>query len=259
MSTIITGVVTNGVVVPNSPLPDGARVELQINPSPAAPLAPYTQGELRKLPRQERQAILALAAALAEEDYRDDKELTGFDAFSEEEVDDAESLSRPPIPSGTGSAAATSETLQKSFQARQKLINLLTRIMSRKHSKKLPPEYRQAENPVRGEVWQIRFDPADGDEIKKVRTAVVVSENAVGRLPLTIVVPITEWKPKYANYPWFVQLPPTPANGLTKDSGADAFQVKSVSETRFLDRLGELTSVQLDDIANAIATCVGAP
>ena len=113
--------------------------------------------------------------------------------------------------------------------------------------------------PVRGEVWQVRFDPAEGDEIKKVRTAVVISENAVGRLRLKIVVPITEWKPRYASYPWFVQLAPTPTNGLAKDSGADAFQVKSVSETRFLDRLGELTPGQLDDIANAIATCVGAP
>jgi mRNA interferase MazF len=56
-----------------------------------------------------------------------------------------------------------------------------------------------------------------------------------------------------------VYLAPTPTNGLTKDSGADAFQVKSVSETRFLDRLGELTPSQLDDIANAIAVCVGAP
>lgn len=114
-------------------------------------------------------------------------------------------------------------------------------------------------NPVRGEVWRIRFDPAEGDEIKKVRTAVVVSEDAIGRLRLKIVVPITEWKPRYANYPWFVRLIPTPTNGLTKDSGADAFQVKSVSETRFLDRLGELKSSDLDDIANAIAICVGAP
>ena len=104
--------------------------------------------------------------------------------------------------------------------------------------------------PVRGEVWQIRFDPAEGDEIKKVRTAVVISENAVGRLRLKIVVPITEWKPRFANYPWFVYLAPTPTNGLTNDSGADAFQVKSVSETRFLDRLGELTAGNLDDIAN---------
>jgi mRNA interferase MazF len=46
--------------------------------------------------------------------------------------------------------------------------------------------------PHRGEVWRIRFDPAEGDEIKKVRTAVVISEDAVGRLRLKIVVPITE-------------------------------------------------------------------
>ena len=113
--------------------------------------------------------------------------------------------------------------------------------------------------PVRGEVWRIRFDPAEGDEAKKVRTAVVMSENAVGRLRLKIVVPITEWKPRYASYPWFVQLVPTPSNGLTKDSGADAFQVKSVSESRFVRCIGLVTSAQLDDIASAVAMCVGAP
>ena len=30
MSTTITGVVTNGVVVPSSPLPEGAKVEMLI-------------------------------------------------------------------------------------------------------------------------------------------------------------------------------------------------------------------------------------
>jgi hypothetical protein len=30
MSSIITGVVTNGVVVPSSPLPEGARVEIHL-------------------------------------------------------------------------------------------------------------------------------------------------------------------------------------------------------------------------------------
>lgn len=113
--------------------------------------------------------------------------------------------------------------------------------------------------PARGEVWRVRFDPAEGDEIKKVRTAVVVSEDAMGRLRLKIVVPLTEWKPRYAAYPWFVFLAPTPTNGLTKDLGADAFQVKSVSETRFLSRLGVLTAGEMDSIANAIAIGVGAP
>ena len=98
MSTTITGVVTNGVVVPSSPLPEGAHVEIQVKPSrPEAPLVAATRptlGELRKMPRAERQAVLATAAALAEEDYRNDKELTGFDAFIEEELDGDESDSR---------------------------------------------------------------------------------------------------------------------------------------------------------------------
>lgn len=95
MSTIITGVVSNGVIVPQSPLPEGTRVEIQVIPGQSeiapVPLARFTPSELRRMPRQERQAILAAAAALAEQDYRNDKELTAFDAFSEEEVDDDES------------------------------------------------------------------------------------------------------------------------------------------------------------------------
>ena len=113
--------------------------------------------------------------------------------------------------------------------------------------------------PRRGEVWNVRFDPSVGAEIQKVRPAVVMSLDSVGRLPLKIVVPITDWKPAFASFVWFVHLPATLDNGLTKESGADAFQVKSLSEARFLDKLGELTAGQLDDIASAVAACVGTP
>jgi mRNA interferase MazF len=113
--------------------------------------------------------------------------------------------------------------------------------------------------PKRGEVWLVRFDPSTGAEIRKVRPAVVVSVDAVGRLPLRIVVPVTDWRPQYVGFPWFVSLPANAANGLMKDSGADAFQVKSVSEARFVHRLGVVTAGQLDDIAGAVALCVGVP
>jgi mRNA interferase MazF len=113
--------------------------------------------------------------------------------------------------------------------------------------------------PCRGEVWWGRFDPAVGAEIRKVRPAVVINRDDVGRLPLRIVVPITSWKPAYASLNWLIHLPATPENGLAQDSAADAFQVKSVSENRFVSRLGVLTDVQLDAIATAIANCVGAP
>jgi mRNA interferase MazF len=74
-----------------------------------------------------------------------------------------------------------------------------------------------------------------------------------------VVVPITDWQSAFARLPWFVPLPATPVNGLAKDSGADAFQVKSLSEDRFTRRIGNVTSEQMDDIAVAIALCVGAP
>ena len=116
-----------------------------------------------------------------------------------------------------------------------------------------------APTPGRGEVWLVDFDPAVGAEIQKVRPALVVSVDTVGRLPLRIVVPLTDWKPLYANFPWFVLIPAGRGNGLSKDSGADAFQAKSVSLGRFVRRLGAITAAQLDDVASAIALCVGAP
>ena len=92
MSISIAGVVKNGVVVPETALPEDAIVEIRLNEGPMdVPAARLTPAELRRLPRERRQAILAAAAELAEEDYRCDKELTGFEAFSEEELDDDES------------------------------------------------------------------------------------------------------------------------------------------------------------------------
>lgn len=91
MLTTISGIVSNGVVVPQSPLPEGAHVEIQLTESRSVlspgSVSPHTASELRKLPRAERHPVLAAAAALAEDVYRSDKNLTGFEAFREEELD----------------------------------------------------------------------------------------------------------------------------------------------------------------------------
>ncbi len=92
MSIDITGVVTNGVIIPNARLPEGTRVAIHPQPSLGDSSSErLTPSELRQLPREQRQAILAAAAALAERDYRENKELTGFEAFSEEELNVDES------------------------------------------------------------------------------------------------------------------------------------------------------------------------
>ena len=112
-------------------------------------------------------------------------------------------------------------------------------------------------SPTIGEGWNISFDPAVGAEIQKTRPAVVISDPSVGKLQLRIVVPITDWDDRYAKFPWFVELKATKFNGLEKNSGADAFQVKSVSLNRFKSCRGRLLDSQLDNIASSIAICIG--
>ena len=80
----------------------------------------------------------------------------------------------------------------------------------------------------------------------------------VGRLNLRIVVPITGWRPDFDFLRWFVRLDPSTENGLSKVSGADTFQVKSLSLDRFRTRMGILTPEQTANIAAAIAESVGA-
>ena len=46
----------------------------------------WTAAEVRKLPAAERDAILEAAAALAEDDYRNDPRLTAFEAFGRDDL-----------------------------------------------------------------------------------------------------------------------------------------------------------------------------
>ena len=73
----------------------------------------------------------------------------------------------------------------------------------------------------RGEIWLVNFDPTLGTEIRKTRPAIVVSSDAVGRLPVKLVAPITDWKPRYAPNVWHVRIDPDSTNGLSKPSAVD--------------------------------------
>ena len=97
-----------------------------------------------------------------------------------------------------------------------------------------------------GEVWRVDFSPQVGAEIDKKRPAIIVSNNAVGALPLKVVVPVTD--PTRTTQSWHVPLVPTATNGLVKPSVADCFQIKSVSNDRFIEKLGELSEDESSSI-----------
>jgi mRNA interferase MazF len=113
--------------------------------------------------------------------------------------------------------------------------------------------------PRRGEIWLVSFDPTLGAEIKKTRPAVVVNSNAVGRLPIKLVAPITDWKDHYAHNIWHIRIDPTPANGLSKSSAVDTLQLRGMDTQRFVRRMGEIVPEKMEEIVLSIGAIVEYP
>ena len=111
---------------------------------------------------------------------------------------------------------------------------------------------------LRGEVWLINLDPTVGAEIRKTRPAVIVSEDAIGVLPLRVVVPLTEWRERYEIAPWLVRVESDGDNNLAKPSAADAFQIRSVSQARFVSLVGQIAPSDLEAIIRSVQVVVGA-
>ena len=108
-----------------------------------------------------------------------------------------------------------------------------------------------------GEVWLVNLDPTIGDEIRKMRPAVVVNRDALGNLALRVVTPVTAWQDRFRDCDWLIRLEPDATNGLDKPSAADAFQVRSVSTRRFVRRVGRLSDEDLKRVLDGLDAVFG--
>lgn len=104
----------------------------------------------------------------------------------------------------------------------------------------------------RGEIWLVNLNPTIGDEIRKIRPAVVVNRDALAVLSLRVVVPITGWQDRFHASDWLVRLDPDSTNGLDKVSAADTFQVRSISLKRCVRRLGQLSQTDVARLDEAL-------
>ena len=93
-----------------------------------------------------------------------------------------------------------------------------------------------------GSIWQVNLDPTIGSEIKKSRPCLILNSDKIGKLALKVIAPITDFKTHYAHVPWMVTIEATKANGLSKKSSIDLFQVRSVSQQRLSHKMGKVSN-----------------
>ena len=109
-----------------------------------------------------------------------------------------------------------------------------------------------------GEIWEINLSPTVGAEIQKKRPAVVINDDAIGVLPLRVIVPITAWKESFSGAIWMIQVEPNTENNLTKLSAIDCFQIRSISTRRFLSKIGSVPPKILKEIKTAVKAVIDA-
>ena len=126
--------------------------------------------------------------------------------------------------------------------------------MTPRHGKPLRPTAQETDV-RRGEIVQVNLDPARGSEARKVRPAVVVSNDAanaaatrLGRGVIT-VVPVTSSTGRV--YPFQVMLRAR-QTGLPRDSKAQAEQVRSISVERVSKRVGQLPAALIAELDQAL-------
>jgi mRNA interferase MazF len=108
-------------------------------------------------------------------------------------------------------------------------------------------------NPQRGEVWLVDLNPTVGQKMQKTRPVVVISTNDVDVIALRIVIPITSWQEKFTRRLFMVKVLPTLDNGLSQESAGNVLQVRSLSNQRFIRRLGLLEENPLNELVAGLA------
>jgi len=105
----------------------------------------------------------------------------------------------------------------------------------------------------RGDIWLANLDPTLGTEIRKTRPVVIISSDSIGKLPIKLVAPITDWKAHFKGHLWMIKVNASPTNSLDKDSAVDILQLRGLdTHERLINKLGKIEDELLKKITLAI-------
>ncbi|MBK9214178.1 MAG: type II toxin-antitoxin system PemK/MazF family toxin [Chloracidobacterium sp.] len=107
----------------------------------------------------------------------------------------------------------------------------------------------------RGEIWLVSLDPTKGREQAGMRPALIISVDQFnhGSAELVIVIPITS---KAKGIPLHVEVQP-PEGGLTMMSFVKCEDVRSISTSRLVRRLGKVSNQTVELVEDRLRILLG--
>ena len=96
------------------------------------------------------------------------------------------------------------------------------------------------------EIWFANLDPTQGSEQAGLRPVVIISGNMMNQnTGLCLACPLST---KIKRFPATIVISKNTQNGLTQDSEALIFQIRVLSHTRLVRRVGEISQQELNNM-----------
>ena len=110
----------------------------------------------------------------------------------------------------------------------------------------------------RGEIYFVNLNPVKGREQAGQRPVLVLSTDAINRLPLVVTVVVgTKGTNITRDYPTNIRLKPA-ETGLDLETVFLGFQIRSLDPKRFPDRAtGRVSGVILERVETVVRYCLG--
>ncbi|MGA2177579.1 MAG: type II toxin-antitoxin system PemK/MazF family toxin [Verrucomicrobiota bacterium] len=110
----------------------------------------------------------------------------------------------------------------------------------------------------RGEIYLVTLNPAQGREQSGRRPVLVLSVDAINRLPLVVTVVVgTKGENVTRDYPTNVRVSPA-ESGLPMETVFLCFQIRSLDPSRFGGQAaGRLSGAVMERIESALRHCLG--
>ncbi|MBA3785482.1 MAG: type II toxin-antitoxin system PemK/MazF family toxin [Acidobacteria bacterium] len=107
----------------------------------------------------------------------------------------------------------------------------------------------------RGEIWLVNLSPTEGREQAGTRPALIVSVDIFnhGAAELIIAIPITS---KAKGIPLHVEINP-PEGGLNVQSFVKCEDMRSISTSRLIKKLGRVSSPTIDAVEDRLRILLG--
>ena len=107
----------------------------------------------------------------------------------------------------------------------------------------------------RGDIWLVGLDPTKGREQAGMRPALVISVDIFnhGAAELVVAIPITS---KDKGIPLHIKVDPH-EGGLSMASYVKCEDVRSISTSRLIKRLGKVTASTIDDVEDRLRILLG--